>query len=110
MSLPRSARRRTTAAPMPPEPPATSATPALLEKSGTVTASQSEGLGDDDLHDLAGPGVDAGDARIRVQPGDGVFQHVSVAAEQLQAAVDRPGLHLGAEQLDLGGVRTAHCA
>jgi len=41
--------------PDPPEPPATNATPGLLEKSGTVTASQSEGLGDDDLHDLAGP-------------------------------------------------------
>src|ERR1700754_4414661 len=107
MSLPRSARSRMIAAPMPPEPPATNATPGLLEKSGTVTASQSEGLGDDDLHDLAGPGVDAGDARVRVEPGDGVFQHVAVAAEQLQAAVDRAGLHLGAEQLDLGCVRAA---
>ncbi|GDY61335.1 hypothetical protein SAV14893_007280 [Streptomyces avermitilis] len=35
-SLPRRASVRTIAAPIPPVPPATNATPALLEKSGTV--------------------------------------------------------------------------
>src|SRR3954454_8163011 len=63
-----------------------------------------KGLRDDGLHDLAGPAVDAGDAGVRVPTGHRVFEHVTVAAVQLHAAVDDPALQLGAVQLGLGGV------
>ena len=44
--------------------------------------------GDDLLHDLVRAGIDSRDAKVGVRPRDGVFLHVAVAAEQLQALVD----------------------
>src|SRR5882762_8351164 len=44
------------------------------------------------LHGLVGAGVDRLDARIDIHAGDGVLEHVAVAAEQLQAAVHHRAL------------------
>src|SRR5690606_38840689 len=67
--------------------------------------SQPERLGDDRLHHLGRASEDAGHPSVGVHPGDRVLQHVPVAAVQLQAAVDHPGLQLGAVHLHLGRVR-----
>ena len=52
-------------------------------------ASESERLGDDGLHHFGGAAVDRRDAGVGVGAGDRVLEHVAVAAEQLQALVDR---------------------
>src|SRR6056297_1799852 len=70
--------------------------------SGSATARiQSHGAGDDFFHDLAAARINAGDACIRVKPGDGVFIHVAGAAVQLQALVGDPALDLAGEQFRL---------
>ena len=47
-----------------------------------------EGTGDEHLHDLIGPAIDALDASILIHLADRIFSHVAVAAEQLQALID----------------------
>ena len=59
---------------------------------------------DDLLHDLVGAAVDAGDARVGEGARDRVLEHVAVAAEELQAAVDDAALQLGAPPLRHRGV------
>ena len=59
---------------------------------------QAHVFGDDDLHDLAGAAVDAVHSVVGVQPRNGVFVHVSVAAVELEAAIDDLAGGLGAEQ------------
>src|SRR5271165_131512 len=50
-------------------------------------------------HDLAGPSVEALNARVTPEPGDLVLVHVAVTAMDLQAAVDDLPLRLGRPQL-----------
>src|SRR5436305_7537214 len=50
---------------------------------------------DQQLHDLVGAGVDALYARIAVHARDRIFVHITIAAEQLQAAVDNLVLQIG---------------
>src|SRR5690625_2772226 len=70
-------------------------------RSGPPRASelQAHVLGDDGLHDLVGPAVDAVDAVIRVEPGDGVLVDEAVPAVELQATVDHLAGNLRAEEL-----------
>src|SRR6185369_4430017 len=61
----------------------------------SLRGSEAHGLRDDDLHDLRRAGEDRLNARVAVGAADGVFLHVAVPAEELQADVDVPLAHLG---------------
>ena len=50
---------------------------------------------DDFFHDFGGAAVDAHHPRIRPEARDGVFGHVAVAAEELQAGVGDAPEQLG---------------
>src|SRR5579875_2214378 len=64
----------------------------MLKKVGSILHAQ--GASDDLLHDLVSTGVDTGDASIEVGTGNGVFQHIAVAAVELHALVDYPLLQI----------------
>jgi hypothetical protein len=66
----------------------------------------SEQLAPDDLtHDFRGAPGNAPNARIDVGPRNGIFEHVAVAAEELQALVDDLALQFSAQQLGRGRIR-----
>src|SRR5215467_4014267 len=50
---------------------------------------------DQQLHDLVGARIDAQNSRIPVHPGDRIFVHIAIAAEQLQAPIDHFALRVG---------------
>src|SRR5262249_29523315 len=60
---------------------------------------ETELLGDDDLHDLVGAGEDPADPRIHECARHRVLQHVSIAAEELQAGVGDLLRHVGGPEL-----------
>src|ERR1700722_1920508 len=62
-------------------------------------SSVEQALSDDLLHDLRGTSRDAHDARVDIGARDRVFEHVAVAAEELQAFVDR--LHMQVARIKL---------
>src|SRR5687768_353136 len=73
--------------------------------------SQPEILGDDHLHDLAGPGVDAADPAVEIGVADQrPVPESGAGIVHAQAAVDDASLELGAEQLREGGVGNAERA
>src|SRR5262245_4138152 len=55
------------------------------------------------LHDLVGAAIDRVDPYIQVEPGDRIFEHIAVAAMELDALVDHPAGQIGAPPLGHGG-------
>src|SRR6267378_7305486 len=74
-------------------------------------ASLSEVARDELAHDFGRPAVDPLHPSIGIEAADLVLAHEAITAEELQALVDQPPVHLGAPQLrDRGVLRRQLCA